>query len=70
MAIDAGLLGIVIGCLYTKAEKCSKICGCFVSISIENALREVNSGNFEGLLKNFLRVNSKENSESKFRFTL
>jgi hypothetical protein len=50
MGIFSGLIGIIVGCLYTKAEKCSKICGCFVSKSIINALGEANSGNFEGLL--------------------
>jgi hypothetical protein len=31
MGIDAALSGILVGCLYTKKEKCSKVCGCFVS---------------------------------------
>jgi hypothetical protein len=31
MGIFSGLIGIIVGCLYTKAEKCSKICAVFVS---------------------------------------
>ncbi len=34
MGIFAGVIGLLVGCLYTKAEKCSKICACFVSFNL------------------------------------
>lgn len=31
MAIFAGLIGMIVGFVYTKLPKCSKVCACFVS---------------------------------------
>lgn len=33
MGIYAGVIGLLVGFLYTKAPKCSKVCACFVSKS-------------------------------------
>lgn len=34
MGIYAGIIGLLVGFLYTKAEKCSKVCACFVSTGL------------------------------------
>jgi hypothetical protein len=51
MGIFAGLIGLMVGLLYTKAPKCSKVCACFVSNRFKESFPfhklyyENNSGN-------------------------